>query len=65
MVSMVGSCFAAGNEVIYVSSTGNDTYNGLSAEYDPITGDGPKATIQNGIDTADDNGTVYVGQWDL
>jgi len=46
MVSMVGSCFAAGNEVIYVSSTGNDTYNGLSAEYDPITGDGPKATIQ-------------------
>lgn len=60
MVSMVGSCFAAGNEVIYVSTTGNDTYNGLSPEYDPITGDGPKATIQNGIDTVDDNGTVYV-----
>lgn len=60
MVCIAGSCSAAGNDVIYVSTTGDDTYNGLSAEYDPVTGDGPKATIQNGIDTADDNGTVYV-----
>lgn len=60
MVSIAGSCFAAGNEIIYVSTTGDDTYNGLSAEYDPITGDGPKATIQKGIDAVDDNGTVYV-----
>ena len=60
MVSIAGTCFAAGNEVIYVSTTGDDMYNGQAAEYDPITGDGPKATIQNGIDTADDNGTVFV-----
>ncbi len=59
-VSIAGYCFAAGNEIIYVSTTGNDTYNGLSPEYDSVTGDGPKATIQKGIDTVDDNGTVYV-----
>ena len=60
LVSMitVGSSFAAGT--IYVSTQGNDDWNGLAATYDPYTGNGPKATIQNAIDTVTDNGTVSV-----
>ena len=53
-----GSSFAAGT--IYVSTQGNDAWNGLAATYDPSTGNGPKATIQNAIDTITDNGTVSV-----
>ncbi|MDY9922616.1 hypothetical protein [Methanobacterium sp.] len=53
-----GSSFAAGT--IYVSTQGNDAWNGLAATYDPATGNGPKATIQNAIDTVTDNGTVSV-----
>jgi hypothetical protein len=54
----VSSSFAAGT--IYVSTQGNDAWNGFSATYDQTTGNGPKATIQNAIDTVDDNGTVSV-----
>lgn len=46
--------------MLYVNPSGDDNYNGFSPEYDPDTGDGPKASIQNAIDTVDDNGTVYV-----
>jgi len=53
-----GSSFAAGT--IYVSTQGNDAWNGLAATYDPSTGNGPKATIQNAINTVTDNGTVSV-----
>ncbi|MCC7550491.1 MAG: hypothetical protein KO316_03180 [Methanobacterium sp.] len=59
MIITAGSSFAA-SEIIYVSTDGNDAWNGLSATYDPSTGNGPKATIQNAVDTVDDNGTVYV-----
>ncbi len=55
----VNPSFAAVDS-IYVSTTGNDTWNGQSATYDPVTGDGPKATITNAINTVDDNGTVYI-----
>ncbi len=58
MVITAGSSFAAGT--IYVSTQGNDAWNGLSAAYDPGTGNGPKATIQNAIDTVTDNGTISV-----
>lgn len=53
-----GSSFAAGT--IFVSTQGNDAWNGLAATYDPSTGNGPKATIQNAINTVTDNGTVSV-----
>jgi len=59
MLITAGSSFAASG-TIYVSTDGNDAWNGLSATYDPSTGNGPKATIQNAVDTMDDNGTVYV-----
>lgn len=58
MIITAGSSFAAGT--IYVSTQGNDAWNGLSATYDSATGNGPKATIQNAIDTVTDNGTVSV-----
>jgi hypothetical protein len=58
MIITVGSSFAA--STIYVSTQGNDAWNGLAATYDPATGNGPKATIQNAIDTVSDNGTVSV-----
>jgi hypothetical protein len=58
MVITASSSFAAGT--IYVSTQGNDAWNGLSATYDASTGNGPKASIQNGIDTITDNGTVSV-----
>ena len=42
------------NNTIYVNGTGgNDSNNGTSW-------DSAKATIQNGTDTVDDDGTVYV-----
>lgn len=53
-----GSSFAAGT--IYVSTQGNDAWNGQAATYDSSTGNGPKATIQNAINTVTDNGTVSV-----
>lgn len=53
-----GSSFAAGT--IFVSTQGNDAWNGLAATFDPSTGNGPKATIQNAINTVTDNGTVSV-----
>lgn len=55
----INPSFAAADN-IYVSTTGNDTWNGQSATYDPITGDGPKATITSAINAVDDNGTVYI-----
>lgn len=57
MTITMGSSFAA---TIYVSTQGNDAWNGLAATYDSSTGNGPKATIQNAIDTVTDNGTVSV-----
>lgn len=59
LIFAVNPSYAAADN-IYVSTTGNDTWNGQSATYDPVTGDGPKATITNAINTVDDNGTVYI-----
>ncbi len=58
MVITAGSSFAAGT--IYVSTQGNDAWNGLSATYDSSTGNGPKLTIQSAIDSVTDNGTISV-----
>jgi hypothetical protein len=59
LIFAINPSFAAADN-IYVSTTGNDTWNGQSATYDPITGDGPKATINSAINAVDDNGTVYI-----
>lgn len=49
------------NRTIYVNdSTGSDSYNGLAAVYDSGTGNGPKKTIQSGINAAVPGDTVSV-----
>lgn len=58
MIITASASFAT--STIYVSTQGNDNWNGLSAVYDQSTGNGPKATIQNAINTITDNGTVSV-----
>ncbi len=55
----VNPSFAAVDNV-YVSTTGNDGWNGQSATYNATTGDGPKATITSAINTVANNGTVYI-----
>ncbi len=58
-ISVVNPSFAAVDN-IYVSTSGNDAWNGQSDTYDSVTGDGPKATINSAINTVDNNGTVYI-----
>jgi hypothetical protein len=60
VIMFTASSTYAASETIYVSTQGNDNWNGLSATYDPNTGNGPKATIQNAIDTIPDNGTINI-----
>lgn len=59
VIATASSSWAAAN-TIYVSAQGNDSWNGQSPMYNTTTGDGPKATITNAINTVADNGTVYV-----
>jgi len=47
-------------DTIYVNTTGNDSWTGNSSTHIDGTDIGPKATIQNGINTVDPNGFVYV-----
>ncbi|MBZ2165034.1 Ig-like domain-containing protein [Methanobacterium spitsbergense] len=56
----MGNVSAAPGDTIYVNNaTGNDDYDGISATW--VGGMvGPKATIQNGTNTVDDNGRVNV-----
>lgn len=54
------SCAATDNNNIYVSTQGNDSWNGQSAIYDITTGNGPKATITSAINTVANNGSIYV-----
>ncbi|WP_321421677.1 hypothetical protein [uncultured Methanobacterium sp.] len=43
-----------------MNTTGNDSWTGNSSTHIDGTDIGPKATIQNGTDTVDNGGTVYV-----
>ncbi|WP_321421675.1 hypothetical protein [uncultured Methanobacterium sp.] len=43
-----------------MNTTGNDSWTGNSSTHIDGTNIGPKATIQNGTDTVDHGGTVYV-----
>ncbi|UTB33484.1 MAG: Ig-like domain-containing protein [Methanobacterium sp. ERen5] len=50
---------AASSSNIYVSTHGNDSWNGLNSTW--INGtNGPKATIKSATDAVEDNGTVHI-----
>ena len=51
---------AANASTIYVSTNGNDNYDGLSDIYNITSGSGPKATIKNATKTVLTNGTIYI-----
>jgi len=57
--SGVNASSATNSSNIYVSTHGNDSWNGLSSNW---IGDnnGPKATIKNATDTVDVDGTVHI-----
>lgn len=54
------SFVAADQSQIYVSPTGNDSWDGESPEWQIDTIIGPKATIKNATGTVANNGTVYI-----
>jgi predicted outer membrane repeat protein len=57
----VGNVSAAATNTVYVSPSGNDTYNGLSAVH--TTGiNGPKASIKNAIKIVGKNGTLNIAK---
>ncbi|UTB31580.1 MAG: Ig-like domain-containing protein [Methanobacterium sp. ERen5] len=57
----VGNVSATATNTVYVSASGNDTYNGLSAVH--TTGiDGPKASIKNAIKIVGKNGTLNIAK---
>ncbi len=62
--SGVNSVAAAGasNTTIYVSTSGNDAWNGLSATYSSTTGNGPKKSINAAVTVVAVNGTIHVAQ---
>ncbi|AEG18344.1 beta strand repeat-containing protein [Methanobacterium paludis] len=48
------------NSTMYVSTTGNDIWDGQSTTYNSTTGSGPKATIKNATGTVTTGGNVYI-----
>ena len=57
----VGNAYAADSNTIYVNAaSGNDSWNGQSATYQPNTNNGPKLTIQNATVTISANGTINI-----
>lgn len=55
------STVSADPGIIYVNNdTGNNDYDGQSATYDPVSGSGPKLTIQNATGTVTTNGVVNI-----
>ena len=51
---------AADHSDIYVSTHGNDAWDGLSASYNTSSGSGPKATINDAKNTVSTSGTVHI-----
>ncbi len=49
-----------GRSIVYVSTQGNDTWDGQSPAWNCTSG--PKATIKNAIGTLAENGTIYIVQ---
>lgn len=60
IVFIPGAVAAAGSGSVYVSTSGNDSWDGLSAAYNSSSGSGPKATIKNATSVLATNGTVHV-----
>ena len=60
LISGVNSVSATSTPNIYVSTHGNDNWNGLSPVYNSTTKNGPKATIKNATETVVNNGKIYV-----
>ncbi len=69
IISMVSGAYAANttpnndnddieSNIIYVSTDGNDNWNGLAAVKDLKTGNGPKKTIKAALNELDREGTV-------
>ncbi len=56
----MGNVAAANTSSIYVSTTGNDSWNGLNSTWINGTLNGPKATIKNATGTVTNNGTIYI-----
>jgi len=55
------STVSADPDIIYVNNdTGDDNYDGQSATFDPVTGNGPKLTIKNATGTVTANGVVNI-----
>ena len=57
-VGAVSAAGTSGNSTIYVSTDGDDAWDGLSPVYN--TTSGPKKTIKNATGTVAINGTVYI-----
>jgi len=60
ILSGAAAATAVNNSTIYVSTQGNDSWDGFAAAYNNTTGYGPKATITNATGTVTNNGTVYI-----
>lgn len=59
----LGAVSAAGtgdNSTIYVSTAGNDIWDGQAAIYNSTTGSGPKVTIKNATQTVATGGTIHI-----
>ena len=54
----MGNVSAANNSSIYVSTQGNDNYDGLNSTWNGTSG--PKATIKNATKTVTSGGTIYI-----
>ncbi|MBP2044964.1 DUF11 domain-containing protein [Methanobacterium aggregans] len=59
-VNAVSAAGASDNSTIYVSTQGNDTWDGLNATYNGTSG--PKKTITNATGTVATNGTVHIAK---
>ena len=60
LFSAVSAAGTSDNSTIYVSTQGNDTWDGLNATYNGTSG--PKKTITNATGTVATNGTIYIAQ---
>ena len=59
-LNSASAAITSNNSTIYVSTQGNDSYDGLSPEYNATTGSGPKSAIKNATGTVAENGTIYI-----
>ncbi|MTK63246.1 MAG: hypothetical protein F8N15_01595 [Methanobacterium sp.] len=56
----LNSAAATNSSAVYVSTHGNDSWNGLNSVWTPNTLNGPKSTIKNATGTVKSGGTIYV-----